>query len=354
MLTAVMLTCSMSVLAQRIQTFDADGLPLPYAHVLNEKGNMVGSTDMNGVLDDVQGAQTLHITHITCKPKVVNVKDLGSDGRIQLEKGDFALPEVVISNKSHDWLFMETYYRMIIIRNHDEVVFCGDGIWDNYIDLKSKKRWNDYKHAVKNHKSKSPYGIVAWAQSGECQAPMYNIMARAIKKTDEPDKKIQVVKGADGQRKLVIKDKQIGYVVDEGTHRRLAIDLKELAMMTGSEKKKKKVEKIDEINDHAANYYYDVYDTSGIEEGEPDIDSFVMRQIITHGYEKKSQKPLDLIIYCYSTDRTFLAKDEVSKFKKERKTKRLTPEQLPEFTRKHNIPALDPTLQAKLSGLAKD
>ena len=30
---------------------------MPFAHILNEEGNIIGNTNINGVLDDVKGAE---------------------------------------------------------------------------------------------------------------------------------------------------------------------------------------------------------------------------------------------------------------------------------------------------------
>ena len=57
---AVILFCStMSLCAQKILTVDTEGTPVPYAHIIGEDGNIIGTTDMEGVLDDVKFDQTL-------------------------------------------------------------------------------------------------------------------------------------------------------------------------------------------------------------------------------------------------------------------------------------------------------
>ena len=45
---------TMGAKAQKIQTVDKDGQPIPYASIIAEDGKFIGTTDLNGVLNDVK------------------------------------------------------------------------------------------------------------------------------------------------------------------------------------------------------------------------------------------------------------------------------------------------------------
>ena len=48
-------------------------------------------SDLNGILDDVKGAEVVSVTHVAYQPKKVKV---GQGGRVTLEDADFGLPEI--------------------------------------------------------------------------------------------------------------------------------------------------------------------------------------------------------------------------------------------------------------------
>ena len=50
-------------MAQRIQTVDTEGNPVGYASVANaDNGNVIGATDLKGVLENVGGAKNISIS----------------------------------------------------------------------------------------------------------------------------------------------------------------------------------------------------------------------------------------------------------------------------------------------------
>ena len=89
---------TMGAKAQKIQTVDKDGQPIAYASIITEDGTFIGTTDLDGILDDVKGAEVVSITHVAYQPKKVKV---GQGGRVTLEDADFGLPEITVTKKSH-------------------------------------------------------------------------------------------------------------------------------------------------------------------------------------------------------------------------------------------------------------
>ena len=67
LMAAVAIMTAMSAQAQKLQTVDKDGQPVPYASIISEDGNIIGTTDLDGVLNDVKGAEVVSITHVAYK-----------------------------------------------------------------------------------------------------------------------------------------------------------------------------------------------------------------------------------------------------------------------------------------------
>lgn len=67
-MVAVAMMTAISAQAQKIEVVGADGHGIPLASVLTEDGNLIGTTDLNGVLADVKGAAKVAVTHVAYKP----------------------------------------------------------------------------------------------------------------------------------------------------------------------------------------------------------------------------------------------------------------------------------------------
>lgn len=107
-IVAVAIMTAMSVQAQKIQTVDKDGQPIPYASIFTEAGDIIGTTGLDGILNDVKGVEVVSITHVAYKSKKVKV---GQGGRVTLEDADFDLPEITVTKKP--LVYVQTYYRMV-------------------------------------------------------------------------------------------------------------------------------------------------------------------------------------------------------------------------------------------------
>ena len=82
----------MSAQAQKIQIVDNDGNAIPLVSVMTENGNYIGTTDFDGVLNDVKGAAKVALTHVAYKPQLVTVASL-QNGRVTMEDLDYGLDE---------------------------------------------------------------------------------------------------------------------------------------------------------------------------------------------------------------------------------------------------------------------
>ena len=108
LLMVVAMTTIMSAKAQKIEVVDQEGVGIPLVTVLTEDGNIIGTTNLNGVLNDIKGAERLLVTHVAYKPQLITVALL-KDGRITMEDQDYGLREIVVMPKPY--IYVETYYR---------------------------------------------------------------------------------------------------------------------------------------------------------------------------------------------------------------------------------------------------
>ena len=146
-----MLVALLPASAQKIQTLDKDGQPVPYVSIMTPDARFIGITDLNGIIDDVNGADTISVSHIAYKPKLYKVN--GKSGHITLEDADFGLPEITVTKKP--LVYVQTYYRMYMYSEEKGIIYFRCGITDNSYDRKTKKLKADT-----NHGSKAFMGIV--------------------------------------------------------------------------------------------------------------------------------------------------------------------------------------------------
>ena len=64
LMAAVAMMAATNAFAQKIEVVDADGYGIPLVSVLTEDGNLIGTTDLNGILTDVKGAKKVALSHL--------------------------------------------------------------------------------------------------------------------------------------------------------------------------------------------------------------------------------------------------------------------------------------------------
>lgn len=116
---ALLVMIAASATAQKLQTVDKDGQPVPYVSVISEDGDIIGTTGLDGVLDNLKGAEVVSVTHVAYKSKKVKV---GQGGRVVLEDADFDLPEIAVTNKP--LVYVQTYYRVIYLNDDPNDKLC--------------------------------------------------------------------------------------------------------------------------------------------------------------------------------------------------------------------------------------
>ena len=343
---------AMSANAQKIRAIDKDGQPVPYASVMTTDSRFIGVTDIDGVLADVKGADTIAVSHVAYKPKLYKVN--GKGGTITLEDADFGLPEVVVKKKPY--VYVQTYYRMFIYTDEYGVAYYRVGLTDNVYDRSTKKLTANTRSA-----SKALYGVIKLAINTLAGGSMDKISHLRMKAADDRFKKnskYTIVQ--EGPNKKRIKDSKgtVGYIIDDKAagERRFTYEIRkdhaQEAETNAKTKKQAKREKRAAMRKNERDNCYIVYRVD--DEGHSAPEDFMTFQYTTSYEEEKEGKDEQTInsFQVFATDCAYVDKAELKERKKENKIK-MTYQNIREFERLHKIPALSPTLQNKLNKLWK-
>ena len=345
---------AVSATAQKLQTVDKDGQPIPYASIIGEDGNIIGTTGLDGILDDVKGVEVVSITHVAYQPKKVKV---GHGGRITLEDADFGLPEITVTKKP--LVYVQTYYRMVFLNDGAEMPICyyRAGVLNNSFERKKKNVSSDEEHFSACNK-----GIFKTALNTILGAYIKKIAGLKMDKVEnrmmKKYKDIGLSFVADGPGKQRITDKYgtVGTVADnqEKGERRYYYESQKLSkhmvLATGSDKKKAKVEKKEESQKDRVDQDFIVYRID--EEGNYSPEDYVMAQVATSYYDEKNKGHVNILLQVFTTECAYVTKDELKQRKKDNKMK-MTYQNVYEFERAHKIPAIPADLQKRLNEVMK-
>lgn len=346
-----------SAAAQKLQTVDKDGNPVPYASIVSEDGNIIGTTDLNGILNDVKGAEVVSITHVAYKSKKVKV---GQGGRIALEDADFGLPEITVTKKP--LVYAQTYYRIYYTDDYPDFKVCyyRAGVVNNSYDRKTKKISSD-----EDHFSACNMGIFKTALNLAMGQKLKRLGGLSMGKVEDRMKRkwkdIGITFSPDGPGKQRITDRfgLVGSVVDnhDKGERRYSYDghlmAKHQLQVAGTEKKKAKAQKREERQSNRVDQDYVVYRID--DQGNYSPEDFVVHQVAT-SYDDVTRDDsishVNFLVQIFTTDRAYVTKDELKQLKKANKMK-MNYQNLAEFERTHNIPALPAELQKRIREVVK-
>ena len=133
---AAILACSLvNVYGQRIQVVDQKGNGIALVSVTTIDGNLIGTTDIEGVLSNVKGHQKVGLNHLAYQPKMVTVSEL-KDGKVTLLDLDYNIAEIVVKPKQY--IYVETYYRVYLFIG-DSLTYYRAGILANGYDPKKQE-----------------------------------------------------------------------------------------------------------------------------------------------------------------------------------------------------------------------
>ena len=346
-MAAIAMMTAMSTMAQKIEVVDADGNGIPLVCVLTEDGNLIGTTDLDGVLADVKGAAQVVVTHVAYKPQFVTIASL-QNGRITMVDLDYGLDEVVVQPKTY--IYVEAFYRVYVYRD-DSLCYFLSGIMPNAYNAQKKKlEHGSYYHANAEYCSKIGAAITWGVRAQRFNAGLIPtgrfgnlkkyMMDDYFVTTDDSNPNYWVFSNP---------EERVGQFVISGSMAKLTLDAGRMQMYANNAKGETK--KLEWRQERGYEYQYTrIY--SNNEEGEFDRTNFVMHSNHWEYNDKKSH--VKFIIETYATDHGYMDKDEWQAKKKEIKTNyksSMTLDQLVPYEQQHNIPALPEVVRLAIGKL---
>ena len=353
-MAAVAMMTAMSAQAQKIQTVDKDGQPIPYASIFTETGDFIGTTGLDGILSDVKGAEVVSITHVAYKSKKVKV---GQGGRVALEDADFDLPEITATNKP--LVYVQTFYRVIYQDDDSDtpIYYYRAGVLNNAYDKKTKKLSTD-----ENHFSACNIGIFKTLVNTALNAHIKKVAGLKMRKVETgmrqsyKDIGLDFVSDGPGKQRITDKFGLIGSVTDDHDkgERRYSYDSNKMRMhkirVTGSDKQKAKADKREDRKKNRQDLDFTVYRID--ESGDYAPEDFVMSQRAVSYDNETGTGHTNMVMQVFTVERAYVTKDELKQLKKDNKMK-MTYQNFQNLERTHNIPPLPANLQKRINEVVK-
>lgn len=336
---AAYLITILSVKAQKITVLDSDGGGIPLATVLTEDGIIIGTTNLDGVLNDIKGAERLVITHVAYKPQLVTVALL-KDGKITLEDQDYGLAEISVTPKQ--FIYVETYYRVYVYRN-DSLCYFLTGIMPNAYDPQKKKlEHGSYYHAYAEYAPKLGVAVNWGVRAQHLHAGLVQTGGSSDKFLK--DKYYITATEKSPNHKVFSNPKGIvgNRIISNGLSH-LTLDGGKMQMYVNEAKGQTKLLQARQKRDYQYQYSL-IY--AGDDGKDYDVTNLVMRSDHWEYNDKKSH--VKFIIEGYAVDHAYVNKEEWKSKKDELKKAYKSIgslSRLEEYEKQHNIPALAPTVR---------
>ena len=339
-LAVAAMMAAITIKAQRIQVVDSDGFAIPLVTILNEDGIMIGTTNLEGVFDDLQGVDKVTLTHVAFKPQTVTVANLPSFGgteggrSITMEDNNYNMAEIVVKPKPY--IYVEVFYRVYVYRN-DSLCYFLSGIMPNAYDPQKKKlEHGSYMQAYVEYYPKAGAALTWGARAQRYGAGLTGglISKKRLKDeyfvtTDDSNPSHWVYSNPEGK---------LGQFVRSGSQVRLTLDAGRMQMYVNKAKGETKM--LQKRQEAGYEYQYTrVYSKN--DEDEFDRTNFIMDSDHWEYNDKKSH--VKFIIENYAADHGYMDKDDFKARKKELKEtfKNVkTIQGLEDYERQHNIPEL--------------
>ena len=356
MIVAVAMMTALSAQAQKIQVVDDDGNGIPLVSVLTENGIFIGTTDLNGVLADVKGAGKVALTHVAFKPQLVTVADLpSSDGgrKVTMESVDYGLDEVVVKPKPY--FYVEYYFRAFSYIDDSLRVYTA-GIIPVGHEIKNKYKgithsvWT-FGGAANKALTWNTMDLADMAEKGAKSnaSPIEKALRESEKFKDYYKTSVE----PDGENRWIIKNPEevLGQILHDDGLSITTLDGGRSQIYANKVNGEDKKAKIREEKDYTYQYT-EVFKLN--EEGNVQNDGFVMELDHWEYNAKKGRKIT--ILYIYATDKSYMDEDEFKARRKELNkgyAGTMGLDELAEYARAHNIPALAPEQVKAIQELTK-
>lgn len=352
---AVAMMTTISAQAQKIQIVDNDGNAIPLVSVLNEDGTYIGTTGMDGVLADVKGAARVAVTHVAYKPQLVTMAELpsleGTPGgrRIMMEDIDYGIDEVVVKPKPY--LYVEYYYRAFSYIGDSLRVYTA-GILPIAHDIQNK--YNGKTHGYWAFGGAANKALTWNTQDMEDNVQEWaEHVAMPVERWLPNHQKYETSIEQEDETHFVVRNPEevVGHIVYSDGLSYTTLDVDRMRIYGERINGNAKVAKDMEDRDYTYRYT-EVFRLD--EDGKVQPEDFVMAQAHIE-YNKKDGRKIN-VSYLYAVDKGYMDKDEVKVRGKEISKGRkgdMTLDELAEYERAHNIPALSPEQQKAILTLTK-
>lgn len=343
---------ALNVQAQKIQVVDADGYGIPLVSVLSESGVLIGTTDLDGVLANVKGAEKVALTHVAYKPQLVTVASL-QDGRITMESVDYGLEQVDVKPKP--FLYVEYYYRAFSYIDDSLRVYSAGII---PVAHEISKKYEGRTRGVWSFGGAANKALTWNTQDMEDIAEKSALTAvtpieKSFRESSQYQERYKTSVVPDGENRWLIRNPEevLGHIVHADGLSVTTIDAGRSQIYgnkaNGEEKKAKRQEYV--------NYTYQYTEVFKLDEdGKVQPEGFVMEQ---NHWEQDTKKGRRItILYLYATDKAYMDEAEFKVRRKALSKGRegdMTLGELAEYERTHNIPALAPEQQGAIQKLKK-
>ena len=351
MVTAAIMV-AISAQAQKIQVVDDDGNGIPLVSVLTENGLFIGTTDMNGVLDNVNGASKVALTHVAFKPQLVSLASV-QNGKITMESVDYGLDEVVVKPKPY--LYVEYYFRAFSYIDDSLRVYTA-GIIPVAHEIRNK--YKGITHSVWTFGGAANKAL-AWntmdlADRAE-QGAKGNAspIEKAIYESERFKDYYKTSVEPDGENRWIVRNPEevLGHIIHDDGLSITTLDGGRSQIyankVNGEEKKAKRREETDYTYQ-----YTEVFKLN--EEGKVQNDGFVM-ELDHWEYNAKKGRRIT-ILYLYATEKSYMDEAEFKARRKELNKGHagdMSLDELAKYAQEHNIPALAPQQLDAIKALTK-
>lgn len=128
---------SINVSGQAVLLDKTTGQRISYAQILNNKGAVVGTTDIEGNLPQHLNDETVTIQHIAYTPQSIKTSLFKKDAPIYLTPIEYQLTAATVTAKNREYIHLKTYFRSYQL-NDSCMKYFRDGYLDFFIDTKHK------------------------------------------------------------------------------------------------------------------------------------------------------------------------------------------------------------------------
>lgn len=351
--SCLLMLCTVSLLAQRVQVVDVNGTPIPFVTVTTAQGRFIATTDADGWFDGVGDNAVIHLSQVAYKPLTIAAADIAG-GTIMLEEAGYGLPEVVVKPKQ--LLYCQTYFRDVYIDDEGPIFFRA-GIIDNCYDIAKKE-----VSAKSRHLSKAQNGLMRLILSS--LSGSYDKFAR-LPEESYYDKLLELeqagvitLNDAGGGRQIVADSvSQLGYIHWDAAQRTRAVSFDIGAYLLHIENKKKQDKALKKGRAFVADTLYrqlsectiyQVYRTDSA--GNSRADDFVMSQFTAIGRQGHSEIEYLIQVQSFATAYAYIDKKEFKQLRKDSQVD-MNIQELRRFEANNKIPPLPASILEQVNKL---